>query len=269
MRFASTLGYPLVFALNRPFFYRLAKLLYDFALQCNGFAIEYPGSYGLTKAEENFLWRVRTELDNKVLIDIGANVGNYCNFLARIAPGATIYAFEPHPKTFATLVARALSPNIHPANEAVADRKCTMQLHDFANGDGSTQASLCADAVKLFEENIVSHEVRCTTIDDFIESNGIQHVGLVKIDTEGYDLAVLRGAKRAIAQRRFELIEFEFIPANIVTGATMRDFFETLHGYEIFRLCVNGSLLPLSPYDVKRCEVFVVQHLIAKPIGDA
>lgn len=89
---------------------------------------------------------------------------------------------------------------------------------------GLPQASLSAGAAELFEKNIVSYDVRCTTIDDFLAANGIGRVGLLKLDTEGYDLTALRGAKKAIAERRFDLIEFEFIAADIVTGATMRAF---------------------------------------------
>ena len=61
------------------------------------------------------------------------------------------------------------------------------------------------------------------------------------------------------------MIQFEFIPANIATGATMHKFFEVLDGYRISRLCLNGDLLSLQPYNVKRCEIYVTHNLIAVP----
>jgi hypothetical protein len=124
------------------------------------------------------------------------------------------------------------------------------------------------DAVEFFDKDVVAYDVAVSTIDDFVVERGIDRIAFLKVDTEGFDLAVLRGAQKAIAEYRIEVIQFEFIPANIVTGATMRGFFEALPGYEVFRLCLNGSLLSLSPYDVKRCEIYVTHNLIALPSRD-
>ena len=92
---------------------------------------------------------------------------------------------------------------------------------------------------------------------------GISAIDLLKIDTEGFDLNVLRGAKGALDRGAIKVIQFEFIPADIAMRVTMRDFFEILHGYKLFRLCLNGDLMPLRRYDVKRCEIYVTHNIIA------
>ena len=115
----------------------------------------------------------------------------------------------------------------------------------------------------LFSNDIVEHSTRCTTLDDFIKEQGIDTVTLLKIDTEGYDLNVLKGAVQAIAERRLHAIQFEFIPANIATHVSMRDFFDALPGYDLYRQCMNGDLLPLHHYDVKRCEIYVTHNIVA------
>lgn len=79
------------------------------------------------------------------------------------------------------------------------------------------------------------------------------------------DLAVFKGAWNALRDRRTGMIQFEVIPANITTGATMRGFVEVLQGYRINRLCLNGGLLSPLPHDVKRSEIFITQNLIAVP----
>ena len=66
-----------------------------------------------------------------------------------------------------------------------------------------------------------------------------------------------RGAIRAI--------QFEFIPADIALHVSMRDFFEVLDGFRLHRLCLNGTLMPLARYDVKRCEIYVTQNIVALP----
>jgi FkbM family methyltransferase len=257
--------YPLFWALNRPAAAGLSRAIYDFALRCNGIAIDFPGRHELNIAEERFLRRAAPSLQRGVLLDVGANMGCYAAYLRKLAPDATIYAFEPHPATFARMSAQVSSCGVRPVRQALSDEAGITQLFDFEARDGSTQASLSRAAVEIFDSGVVGHEVTSTTLDAFLDAEGIQEVTFLKVDTEGFDLKVLRGAARAIREKRIRLLQFEFIPANIATHATMRDFFEALPGYDIYRICLNGELLPLFPYDVKRCEIYVTQNLIAKP----
>ena len=176
-----------------------------------------------------------------------------------------IHAFEPHPNTFRRLAKRLAGEEVTLCHQALSDHEAMLELYDFAAADGSTQASLSRAAVAIFDGDIVAHTVRSTTIDAYMTAMGIDHLALLKIDTEGLDLKVLQGAQRAIRERRIARIQFEFVPANIATHTTMRDVFEALPGYRIHRLCLNGALLPLFPYEVKRCEIYVTQNLVALP----
>ena len=246
-----------------------ADLIYDFALRCNGIAITFRGRHGLTAAEEKFLFRIKGRLQNGVLLDVGANHGAYARLLHTLAPRARVIAFEPHPTTFVHLQ-RFLSdqPAIELVNKAVGAAEGEVRLYDFQEEDGSTQASLSASAVALYSNKVVEHAVTCTTIDAFMQDNGIERIEFLKIDTEGHDLSVLQGAARALREGRIGLIQFEFIPANIATGVTMRQFFEILPGHRINRLCLNGALRPFRQYDVKRCEIYVTHNLVAVPISE-
>jgi FkbM family methyltransferase len=264
-RWLAMAAYPLVWAVNRPSAAWLAGAIYDLALRCNGIAINYPGRDGLTVAEERFLGRIAAEIKGGVVFDVGANVGAYSQALLRIAPGAEIHAFEPHPSTFRRLAKRLAGEEVTLCHQALSDHEAMLELYDFAAADGSTQASLSRAAVAIFDGDIVAHTVRSTTIDAYMTAMGIDHLALLKIDTEGLDLKVLQGAQRAIRERRIARIQFEFVPANIATHTTMRDVFEALPGYRIHRLCLNGALLPLFPYEVKRCEIYVTQNLVALP----
>jgi FkbM family methyltransferase len=259
-------AFPLVWLVNRPAGAWFGRALQELALRCNGIAINYPGRHGLTRGEEAFLRRVAPGLQGGVLLDVGANHGLYTDHLRRIAPNARIHAFEPHPGTFARLAARLEGSGVRVVPAAVSDGLGTLDLFDFAARDGSTQASLSREAVTIYAEEVTSHRTACTTLDAYLEEQGIARVELLKIDTEGFDLHVLRGARDSIAARRFGIIQFEFVPANIATHVTMRDMFEALPGYAIHRLCLNGELLPLGPYDVKRCEIYVTQNLVALPV---
>jgi len=265
MRIMAALTYPIFYVLNRPAFSRLNNAFYDFALRCNGIAINFKGDHGLTVGEENFLKRHLKSDGTGILLDVGANSGMYTVFMHGVAPNARIFSFEPHPKTFKLLQQNATLPNVTLVNEAMGAESGAMMLFDMAAEDGSTQASLSRDAVALFSNDIVEHSTQCTTLDEFIEEQGIDTVTLLKIDTEGYDLNVLKGAVQAIAAQRIRAIQFEFIPANIATHVSMRDFFDVLPNYDLYRQCMNGDLLPLRHYDVKRCEIYVTHNIIALP----
>lgn len=262
----ASCAYPIALLLNRPSLSWFADLLYDVALRCSGIAITFAGKDGLTRAEENFLRRNKAAFQGGTLFDIGANHGAYADALTKLAPTGRIFAFEPHPRTFAVLRSRmANAGKVCLVNKAVADQTGALKLYDFRSEDGSTQASLSQSAVALYSSDLVEHVVDCTTVDAFMAEAGLDRIELLKIDTEGHDLSVLKGAQAALRDHRIGMIQFEFIPANIGTGVTMHAFFEILRGYRIGRLCLNGTVRWLDPYDVKRCEIYVTHNLIAVP----
>jgi FkbM family methyltransferase len=268
-RILASIAYPVFYALNRPSMAWFGDFLYDFSLRCVGIATTFGGRSGLTRAEENFLSRNKTRLQGGVLIDVGANHGAYARHLRNLAPTARVIAFEPHPLTFAYLQnAMSDMASVQLIDKAVGSEAGRRTLYDFRTSDGSTQASLSEGAVGLYSADIVAHAVDCTTVDDFMAEAGIDRIDFLKIDTEGHDLGVIRGAERALRDRKIRMIQFEFIPANIATGATMHGFFEALNGYRIGRVCLNGSLRWLDPYDVKRCEIYVTHILIAVPVNE-
>ncbi len=262
-RLAAAVTLPIFYLLNRPSLLWLGRIAYDFALQCNGIGINYKGRHGLTVGEEHFLKRHLKGVRAGTFFDVGANRGAYASYLHMLVPDARIYAFEPHPRSFAILAESVCSENVVLVNKALSDTSSPRKLYDLSGHDGSTQASLSQDAVKLFSSGVVEHAIECTTIDAFMSENNIETIDLLKVDTEGFDLNVLAGASAALAGNRIGVIQFEFIPANIITKVRMRDFMELLHRYRVYRLCLNGSLIPLEPYDVKRCEVYAMQNLIA------
>ena len=241
------------------------RLAYNFALRCNGVAINFRGNYGMTKAEERYLSKVAPGFSSGVILDVGANEGFYGAFVRRIAPQCRIFAFEPHPSTYARLAQRSAPLSIAAINLALSDVAGTVDLFDFAADDGSSMASLSEAAVGFYDEAATRHSISAVTLDAWHAENEIAEVALLKIDTEGFDYRVLLGAAKAIAAKKFKIIQFEFIPANIVTRGTMRDIFSALLGYDVYRICLNGQLLPLSPYSVKYCEIYITQNLIALP----
>lgn len=260
------LAAPAIYVLNRPRFAAVTRLIHEFALRCNGIGNNATGPSGLTRGEERFLRRAASGLQGGVVLDVGANVGDYAVYVRRLAPEAQIIAFEPHPSTYRRLGQIAKIHRFEAIDSAASDVVGTVTLYDFPDTDGSTQASLDPDVIHLHGGlTPVSHQVACTTLDAFAEARRIETISLLKVDTEGFDLNVIRGARRLLAEHRIRLVHFEFIGSNVVRRVAMRDFFEVLEegGYRIARICLNGMLAPLGSYSPKLHEIFARHNLVA------
>ena len=106
------------------------------------------------------------------------------------------------------------------------------------------------------------HNTSVVTIDEFVKDRGIDEVHLLKIDAEGAELDVLKGASTLIEEGRVKAIQFEIGGTNVVREIWMRDFYRLLPGYSFYRLLPRG-LLPLGEYRPTTHEVFRFQNIFA------
>ena len=127
--------------------------------------------------------------------DVGAHVGSVSGELATRFPRCTVHAFEPVSGTYAVLQKRF-------GNHA------RVHLHRVAVSDRLGQARMTAvpdsQINRIISDDVANAgaiaTVETITIDSFLEAHGWPEVGLLKIDTEGFDLHVLRGARDAFAR---------------------------------------------------------------------
>lgn len=245
----------------RKFFYRFNKLLFNLSLRGLGI-LNYENDR--LSGEKWFLNRYIKDKTDLLILDVGANVGNYSNKIKLLAPDATIYAFEPHPKTFKILHSAALKNGYIALNLGVSDFKGTCRLYDYcAENSGSEHASMHEDVIKkIHKGEAASWDIKASTIDHFLDEKGISKVNLLKVDTEGNELKVLYGAKKSISSELIDIIHFEFNEMNIISRAFFRDFFDLLPQYNLYRLLPDG-LLPLDHYVPLHCEIFAYQNIIA------
>ncbi len=146
------------------------------------------------------------EREGGVLLDVGANTGLYSLIATAAHPGARAIAFEPVPAIQALLRAnidlngRADRVAVDDAAVGEATGRATLHLPP-AQLDGTieTSASLEPD----FKEEIAERlEVRTSTLNDAWAAHGSPPVTMVKIDVEGSEARVLRGAAALVAACR-------------------------------------------------------------------
>lgn len=199
-----------------------------------------------------------------VMLDVGAHHGDYCNLLARTFPQAVIHAFEPHPRTFASLEKEADSTvRLHAS--ALGATAGTAELFDRKGQDGSVHASLSKESLlTTYHSDVIVHQVRVITLDQFMDDEKIERVDFIKIDTEGFEMDVLNGASRALESGRLGIIQFEFNSMNVTRRLFLDQFIQRLPGHRLFRLLGDG-MVALDKLKLVEREIFTFQNIVAIP----
>ncbi len=197
-----------------------------------------------------------------VFVDVGANVGLYSNLLFKNHPQATIWSFEPNPKTFEKLTPRLASNTITAINKGLGANDAKLTFYDRKDLNGSSAfGSLYKDVIEdIHQAESIEIEVEITTLDSYASETGIDSIQLLKIDTEGHELEVLKGAQKLLRNDQIDLIHIEFNEMNVISRVFYRDFAQTLQNYTPYRLLPKG-VLPLRKKP-RRNELFAYQNLV-------
>jgi FkbM family methyltransferase len=184
-------------------------------------------------------------------------------------PKLKVYMLEPHPETFKRLSSRFNSKNISLFNKGLSSQKSTAMLYDYPDTSGTSFASIYKKVItEMVNKNINfngeanSSEIKLDTLDEFVKEHNIDHIDLLKIDTEGSELDVLKGATNTIRSRKINAIHFEFNEMNIASSSFFKDFWDLLNEYSFYRLLPSGMLL-IKQYNTVECEIFAFQNIVA------
>jgi FkbM family methyltransferase len=133
-------------------------------------------------------------------VDVGANYGIFAEFLARYAQ--KVLAFEPLPD-LARYLGRVLPANATVRNAALSDHEGKTVIR-VPYGHGAVYESLATvEPGNALDGHAVREiPVALTRLDDCVT----EKVGFIKIDVEGHELAVLRGAQRVLREDRPNLL---------------------------------------------------------------
>jgi FkbM family methyltransferase len=134
---------------------------------------------------------------SQTILDIGANTGLYSLIAKTINPSSQVYAFEPLPSFNQALKEniRLNHYDIQVIDQAVSNFIGTAEFYVPQRGQGNLySSSLSLEHYENHQKSTpIVHQVQVTTLDTFVEEQGIQSVDLVKIDAEGQDANVLKG----------------------------------------------------------------------------
>jgi FkbM family methyltransferase len=176
--------------------------------------------------------------DRLTAVDVGAHVGRWSRSVleaaARTGHRVDLHAFEPAPDTHRRLVA-GLPATARVNRLAVSDRPGELTLHLVGKYAGRNSLHPIGPAAS-------TGSVTATTIDEYAARHAIDHIDLLKVDAEGHDLRVLRGAERAFRAGAVSVAQFEYNHRWVQARHFLKDAFDLLGplGYRIGKLTPRG-----------------------------
>lgn len=152
--------------------------------------------------------RALPDYEVQVIFDVGANEGQTVKTILQQYPNARIYCFEPGAAAYETLSrSYGTFPQIALFKKAIGAEKCTATLE---HGSRSTMSRIVGPNNRVTPENGAPQElVQVDTMDTFCAEYGIDHIDFLKVDTEGHELEVLRGAQQMLRRQAVDLISLE------------------------------------------------------------
>jgi len=252
------------FLFARQAFARFNSVLHQLSLR--GLGILNYENRGVS-GERHFIEKVLPSIVRReapVFFDVGANVGAYSAELLRVFPGARIHAFEPHPLNYAALCRSVSSGAVRTHHLALGEAPETLHLYDRADKEGSSHASFYRRVITdLHKQEVLEVEVKVETLDRMADQQDVQQIDFLKVDTEGNELSVLKGASRLLEAGRIGCIQFEFGGTHLFSRVFLKDFRDLLGDFCLYRL-LPGGMLPLGD-DPLGTEIFAFQNIVALP----
>lgn len=196
---------------------------------------EFERFYDL-KSEKEILEDILDEIaDDDVFYDIGANVGLYSCFVGSKSPEGSVYSFEPHPVNVDALKKNFQLNDVSGTifQMALSDEEGTFELSSEGSKAGLGEHSL--DTTQ--SESTVPVTVR--QLDSLRTEHDIPVPTIIKIDVEGAELNVIKGATETLSKPNCKTIYCEIHPTRIKafggSSEELRDYLLGL-GFEIENL---------------------------------
>jgi FkbM family methyltransferase len=159
----------------------------------------------------------------KTILDVGANIGQSALYYAALFPKANIFSFEPISATF------------HELQANVSQQK-RIKCFQLALGLQSDSIEVQLQSCSLWNSLLNSGQhstgnqetVQVVSLDEFLDQNMINHIDLLKIDAEGFDLEVLKGGKNFLSSTNDVYI---YIETTFLREDSNHTNFEKIHEF--------------------------------------
>lgn len=198
--------------------------------------------------------RVLVRKEDPVCFDVGANQGQTISLLQRAFKQPRIYAFEPAAEIYQALEAKPRPSRVQLYNYALGHDCSQKEFINYEDSPLSSFRVLEKTTENQFRDVKIKNKqvVDIKTIDWFVAENQIDKIDLLKIDTQGFDLQVLKGGGECFQQGRIKnvFVELNFVKmyenqdradqiSSFLTSHRFRlvDYYEKVHCGPILGWC--------------------------------
>lgn len=197
-----------------------------------------------------------------VIYDIGANIGTWTLLAKAILPAATIEAFEPlelHCQRFEGCMADMAQVSLHHIALGAENGEAVVKVTEFSDASSLlTLSERSKDEQGMREQR--TERVPLFRLDDYILQKNLLPPELIKLDVQGFELEVFKGATHALATAKAIITEVSF-----VEFYTKQCLFHDIVGFlasEGFHLCAFGVNTPTGALAKQTDVLFVRRGLV-------
>lgn len=184
-------------------------------------------------------------------IDVGANIGLMSLFAAqRVGNSGKVYAFEPEPQTFRFFMENIevnQLTNVHGFNMGLSTSDGQAKIY-ITNDTNRGMASL----VKHDHRTTLSSEITVTSLDTFLAAHAVTHIKMMKVDVEGWELNVLKGAQQMLRTAQAPILCIEYNP-QAPDAAALFNYIVNINEYNVFIL-PHGTGRPAKLQPIKTAQ---------------
>ena len=214
--------------------------------------IGYNGHKSIgSSGEKKFLDKI---MNNKPLlcIDVGANIGEYSKYILENRDSKVI-AFEPMPESFKKLkkIKDIFGDRFYTYNIGIGEKEKTKKL--YYDNKNLQWANFNPELKKIDYLKNTKKSIRCkiSTLDNLLFKNKkllLKKIDLIKIDTEGYELEVLIGAKKTIKKYKPKYIQIEYNWHHLFKNVNLYYFSQILKEYQAYKIFpFSKELIKINP----------------------
>jgi FkbM family methyltransferase len=214
------------------------------ALMTAGLHAWHNNEYDIALNGEGALLGRLAPFGPRIVLDVGANTGEWAIAAADALVTATIHAFEIVPTTIPALRAATarLGERIIVNSIGLSNAVGTVSVH--TSPVSSERASMVRDAltVGMSDAGAETIQASVTTGDAYLCERGIAHIDILKIDVEGAEMSVLHGFEDTFARGAIDLVQFEYGGINLATLDLLSRFhaFFRQRGYALGKVYPEG-----------------------------
>jgi FkbM family methyltransferase len=165
----------------------------------------------------NVVERLLFKRDDASVIDVGAADGEFAATVLKIVPRAEVLCVEPIPRNLSVLTGRFRGFNVEVVQAAAGALDGEVTFHETAHPDCSsilTPAARCNVEFPKVTNEAAVYKVPMKRLDTIVSGRAIggEKIDLLKVDTQGSELLVLKGAEQTLPKCKHVLLEISFLP---------------------------------------------------------